>query len=72
MDYLDQKQQPFFDDSAKHHSARFLIPGENQLELRKTRFLLNHSDKQIYELIQKMEGIKHNHRWLFPREKNYN
>ena len=72
MDYLDQNQQAFYDDKAEHHSARFLIPGEHQLELQKTRFLLNHNDTQIYELIQKMEGQKHDGRWLFPEENNYN
>lgn len=72
MDYLDHNQQQFFDDKAKHHSARFLIPENDQLKLQKTRFLLNHSDQQIYELIQKMEGKKHDDRWLFPSESHYN
>ncbi|MBT4290501.1 MAG: hypothetical protein HOD92_24500 [Deltaproteobacteria bacterium] len=71
MDYLDQQSQPFSKDRANHHSAHFLIPGKNQLELQKTRFLLNHSDEHIYELIQKMEGKKHDTRWLFPKVSYY-
>jgi len=71
MDYLNQNQQQFSDDKASHHSARFLIPGKNQLELQKTRYLLNHSDEQIYELIQKMEGKKHDDNWLFPGVSDY-
>jgi hypothetical protein len=71
MDYLNRYQQQFKQDKASHHSAHFLIPGTNQLEFQKTKYLLNHSDELIYQLIQKMVGKKHDDSWLFPNKSGY-
>lgn len=71
IDFLDQDQHRFKQDSANHHSANFLIPGTKQLEFQKTKYLLNHSDELIFQLIQKMAGKKHDDSWLFPKISGY-
>lgn len=70
MDYLQQDQK-FASDRANHHSSHLIIPEGKNIKLQRAPFLLNHDDRKILQLINKMQGTKHKTNWLFPQKSGY-
>ena len=65
IDYVDPNESRVVSsDRGYHHSARFVGSTNGQIQFQKAGFLLNHSDQEIYELIQQMEGEKLDTGWL--------
>ena len=65
IDYVDPADTTVVkSDTGYHHSASFVSAGSGQMEFQKAGFLLNHSDQEIYDLIEQMEGEKLDRRWL--------
>ena len=58
-------------DQGYHHSARFVGFSNGEMRFQKAGFLLNHSDKEIYDLIEEMEGEKLDRSWLTKYGKMY-
>lgn len=71
IDYLDPKEtRVVSSDRGIHHSARFVGSANGQMKFQKAGFLLNHSDQEIYDLIEQMEGDKLNTGWLMLDKKS--
>ena len=67
IDYLNPNKVFQKSSVSDYHEASFLIPKGNNIQFKRAGFLLNHSDDEIYNLIQTMEGKKHDTNWLFPK-----
>lgn len=65
LDILEkQKGDILKSEAAEHHRAFFIIPKEKHVTFESAGFLLNHSDREIHQVIQKMEGEKYRTDWL--------
>ncbi len=65
IDFLNPaNSQLVWSDKATYHNARLVKPVSDGITLQKTGFLLNHSDKEILELIDLMKGKKLDRHWL--------
>ncbi|MFH2129349.1 MAG: FecR domain-containing protein [bacterium] len=65
IDYLNPaSSRTVMSDSAEHHDPYFLYPDGSEIGFIDTDQLLNHDDKEILSLINRMEGQKHETRWL--------
>jgi len=65
IDYVDPTDSRVVkSDTGFHHSAKFIGAKNGEMQFQKAGFLLNHSDQEIYDLIEEMEGEKLDRNWL--------
>ncbi|MBU2515805.1 FecR family protein [bacterium] len=64
IDYLDQQWNLQKTSKGVHHMAYFLKTNGQNIDFEYAGWLLNHSDDEIYKLIETMKGEKHPTDWI--------
>lgn len=72
IDYLNPSANTIaMSDRAKHHKPYFLYPDGNNVGFIQSDQLLNHDDREILSLIDRMIAPKHHTSWLETYHKRY-
>ncbi len=64
IDFLNEGLDQLKSDRSDYHNPYFIRPGKERAFIEPTDNLINHTDEEIFELIQRMKGRKHETGWL--------